>query len=282
MAARTSIPPIRYILLTVFAVISVIFIVAPLVVIIVNSFSSVAYNIFPPEGFSLRWYKNLAGQTSFYSAAARSLLLASLTTILSLIIGTMAAYALTRYRLVGKNLIQGFLLSPIVLPKIVLGVAVFMFFVQIGVLRSYSSLLLTHTLVSVPFVIAIVTAALLNFDWTVQEAAMDLGAGPITTFVRVILPEISISMTLAGVLAFMTSFDQVETTLFLLRPGDETLPIEMFVYLQKWQDPTIAALSAVLIFFVALLVGALNRMIRSRAPSALLAKNIRDEGRGDG
>ena len=273
MATRAAVPPIRYILLALFAVAAVIFIVAPLAVIILNSFSSVAYNIFPPEGYSLRWYANLADQSSFYIAAARSLLLATLTTILSLIIGTMAAYALTRYRLAGRNIIQGFLLSPIVLPKIVLGVAVFMFFVQIGVLRSYSSLLLTHTLVSMPFVIAIIAAALLNFDWTVQEAAMDLGAGPITTFVRVILPEISISMTLAGVLAFMTSFDQVETTLFLLRPGEETLPIEMFVYLQKWQDPTIAALSAVLIFFVALLVGALNRMIRSRAPSVLLARN---------
>lgn len=277
MATR-SIPPVRYILLAVFTVLAVIFIVAPLAVIVLNSFSSVAYNVFPPEGYSLRWYKNLADQTSFYTAAARSVLLASLTTILSLIIGTMAAYALTRYRLIGKNLIQGFLLSPIVLPKIVLGVAVFMFFVQIGVVRSYSSLLLTHTLVSMPFVIAIVAAALLNFDWTVQEAAMDLGAGPITTFMRVILPEISVSMTLAAVLAFMTSFDQVETTLFLLRPGDETLPIEMFVYLQKWQDPTIAALSAVLIFFVALLVGALSRLIRSRPPSALLARHTRQEG----
>jgi putative spermidine/putrescine transport system permease protein len=273
MAVRSSLPPVRYILLTIFTVMAVIFIVAPLAVIILNSFSSVAYNVFPPEGYSLRWYKNLAEQTSFYSAAARSVLLASFTTILSVVIGTMAAYALTRYRLVGKNLIQGFLLSPIVLPKIVLGVAVFMFFVQIGVVRSYSSLLLTHTLVSMPFVIAIVAAALLNFDWTVQEAAMDLGAGPITTFVRVILPEISVSMTLAAVLAFMTSFDQVETTLFLLRPGDETLPIEMFVYLQKWQDPTIAALSAVLIFFVALLVSALSRLIRSRPPSVLLARH---------
>ena len=194
---------------------AVIFIVAPLVAIILNSFSSVAYNVFPPEGYSLRWYKNLAAQTDFYAAAGRSVLLASLTTILSLIIGTMAAYALTRYRLVGKNIIQGFLLSPIVLPKIVLGVAVFMFFLQIGVVRSYSSLLLTHTLVSMPFVIAIVAAALLNFDWTVQEAAMDLGAGPITTFVRVIMPEISVSVTLAA----GTGLHDV-----LRSGGDDTLP----------------------------------------------------------
>ena len=96
--------------------------------------------------------------------------------------------------------------------------------------------------------------------------------GRVTTFLRVILPEISVSMVFAAVLAFMTSFDQVETTLFLLRPGNETLPIEMFIYLQKWQDPTIAALSTVIIFVVALMVGALSRMIRRRPPSVLLAQ----------
>lgn len=91
---------------------------------------------------------------------------------------------------------------------------------------------------------------------------MDLGAGPVETFVRVILPEISVSVIVAGVFAFVTSFDQVETTLFLVRPGDNTLPIEMFLYLQKWQDPTIAALSSVLILFAAAIIGGLSLVLR--------------------
>ena len=266
--------PTRYVLLTIYSVLIVIFIVTPLAIIVLNSFSSVAYNVFPPEGYSLRWYLNLADQAEFYGAALRSVVLALLTTALSLVCGTMAAYALIRYRLPAANALRAFLFSPIVLPKIVLGVAVFMFFVQIGTVTSYSSLLLTHTLVSVPFVIAIVAAALMNFDWTVQEAAMDLGAGPLTTFLRVVLPEISVSMTISGVIAFMISFDQVETTLFLVRPGSNTLPVEMFLYLQRWQDPTIAALSGVLIVFAIILVMLLSRLIRNRRAAQVLIQGV--------
>ena len=254
---------LRYAALWTFTALGIVFILAPLVVVVVNSFSSVAYNIFPPEGFSTRWYQNLAGQAAFYAGAWRSLVLATLATVGSLIIGTMAGYALVRYRLPMPNLIKAFMLSPIVMPKIVLGVALFMFFVRIGTLGGYSSLLLTHMLVVLPFVISLISAALFSFDWTLQEAAMDLGAGPLETFFRVILPEISVSVIVAGVFAFVTSFDQVETTLFLVRPGDNTLPIEMFLYLQKWQDPTIAALSSVLILFAVAIIGGLSLVLRN-------------------
>jgi putative spermidine/putrescine transport system permease protein len=264
MGASGSGIPLRYLALWAFTLLGVIFILAPLAVVVVNSFSSVAYNVFPPEGFSTRWYENLAGQAAFYSGAWRSLVLASLATAGSLVVGTMAGYALVRYRLPMPNLVKAFMLSPIVMPKIVLGVALFMFFVRIGTLGGYSSLLLTHMLVVLPFVISLVSAALYNFDWTLQEAAMDLGAGPLETFFRVILPEISVSMVVAGVFAFVTSFDQVETTLFLVRPGDNTLPIEMFLYLQKWQDPTIAALSTVLILFAATIIGGLSLVLRNQ------------------
>jgi putative spermidine/putrescine transport system permease protein len=151
-----------------------------------------------------------------------------------------------------------------VLPKIVLGVALFMFFVRVRLIDNYSSLLVTHVLVILPFVIAMVSASLANFDWTLQEAAMDLGAGPIRTFFRVILPQISLSLAIAGLFAFITSFDQVETTIFMVRTGSNTLPVEMFLYLQKWQDPTIAALSSLLILFAVLLVLALSLMARGR------------------
>jgi putative spermidine/putrescine transport system permease protein len=255
---------LRYLALWTYTVLGIIFILAPLVIVVVNSFSAVAYNVFPPEGFSTRWYENLAGQAAFYGGAWRSLVLATLATLGSLVIGTMAGYALVRYRLPMPNLVKAFMLSPIVMPKIVLGVALFMFFVRIGTLGGYSSLLLTHMLVVLPFVISLVSAALFSFDWTLQEAAMDLGAGPLETFFRVILPEISVSMVVAAVFAFVTSFDQVETTLFLVRPGDNTLPIEMFLYLQKWQDPTIAALSTVLILFAAAIIGGLSLVLRNQ------------------
>jgi putative spermidine/putrescine transport system permease protein len=263
MQATASGIRLRYLALWSFTILGIVFILAPLAIVVVNSFSSVAYNIFPPEGFSTRWYANLAGQAAFYAGAWRSLVLATLATLGALVIGTLAGYALVRYRLPMPNLVKAFMLSPIVMPKIVLGVALFMFFVRIGTLGGYSSLLLTHMLVVLPFVISLVSAALYGFDWTLQEAAMDLGAGPLETFFRVILPEISVSMVVAAVFAFVTSFDQVETTLFLVRPGDNTLPIEMFLYLQKWQDPTIAALSTVLILFAMAIIGGLSLVLRN-------------------
>lgn len=270
-------PPVRYLALWTFTLLATVFILSPLLVTMVNSFSSVAYNVFPPEGFSTRWYANLAGQSAFYGAALRSIVLAVLATALSLTIGTMTAYALVRYRLPGSGLIRSVVLAPVVVPKIVLGVAVYMFFVRLGVSDDYSSLLLTHTLVAFPFVVAVVSAALANFDWSLEEAARDLGAGPLTTFRRVLLPQITASMVVSAVFAFVTSFDQVETTLFLVRPGANTLPIEMFLYLQKWQDPTIAALSVVLILFAAVLVALLGFILRNRQQALALLQRRSEE-----
>lgn len=254
----------RHWALTAFTALAGLFILAPLAVIILNSFSSVAYNMFPPPGYSTRWYANLAAQSDFYAAALRSVVLGLLATGLALILGTLTAYALTRTRLPGAGAVRAFVLAPIVIPKIVLGVALFMFFVRLGVADHYSSLLITHTLVTFPFVVAVLSAAFANFDWSLEEAARDLGAGALTTFFRVLLPEIRTSVIVSAIFAFVISFDQVETTLFLVRPGQETLPIEMFLYLQKWQDPTIAALSVVLIAFAGLLVAGLGLALRNR------------------
>jgi putative spermidine/putrescine transport system permease protein len=259
---RAARPQLRHVLLGLFAVATLVFIVAPLAIVVLNSFNNVAYNVFPPTEFSTRWYVNLFAQEAFYAAAWRSVLLATLSTAIALVVGVMASYALVRYRLPAPDLTKAFLLSPIVLPKIVLGVALFMFFVRIRMLDNYSSLLITHVLVILPFVIAMVSASLVNFDWTLQEAAMDLGAGPVLTFLRVILPQIALSVGISGVFAFITSFDQVETTIFMVRAGSNTLPVEMFLYLQKWQDPTIAALSSLLILFAIGIVALVSLMLR--------------------
>ena len=224
----------RHWALAAFTALAGLFILAPLAVIILNSFSSVAYNMFPPPGYSTRWYANLAAQSDFYAAALRSVVLGLLATGLALILGTLTAYALTRTRLPGAGAVRAFVLAPIVIPKIVLGVALFMFFVRLGVADHYSSLLMTHTLVTFPFVVAVLSAAFANFDWSLEEAARDLGAGPLTSFFRVLLPEIRTSVIVSAIFAFVIAFDQVETTLFLVRPGqrdaadrDVPLPAEM-------------------------------------------------------
>ncbi|WP_127520033.1 ABC transporter permease [Mesorhizobium sp. Z1-4] len=275
MATR-SLPHYRYLLLGAFAVLGALFVVSPLAVVVLNSFSAVAYNVFPPEGFSPRWYINLFQQESFYLAALRSVILALTATAVAMVVGTMAAYSIVRYRRRWADMAKAALLSPIVLPNIVLGVAVFMFFIRIGMYGTYFSLVATHVVVVLPFVTAVLTAALANYDWTQQEAAMDLGAGPLRTFFRITMPQISISMVVSALFAFVTSFDQVETTLFLVRAGDNTLPIEMFLYLQKWQDPTIAALSSVLIAFALMIVAVLSIFMRNKELPASLLRQDRE------
>jgi len=242
-----------------------IFVLFPLIITFVNSFSSVAFNIFPPPGFSLRWYENLAAQTNFYAAAGRSLYLAALVTVVTLAIGTMAAYAVTRYKFRGRGLITGLIMAPVVIPNLAIGVAVFMFFVHIQMIGSYSNLVFVHSLVALPFVFVIISVGFANFDWSLEEAARDLGAGPFRTFFKVLMPQIKINFIVAGVYAFTTSFDQVETTLFLVRPGENTLPVEMFLYLQSWQDPTMSALAVVLILFAAVLLVGLSAVIQKRS-----------------
>lgn len=277
MRRAVSWPHWRHAALGAFAIAALLFILAPLAIVVVTSFSSQSYTVFPPEGYSLRWYARLMQQTTFLVAAWRSLLLALLSTALSLIIGTMAAYALVRYRPSGRDALKAFFLSPIVLPKMVLGVAVFMLVVRIGMVGSYWTLLLTHVLICVPFVVAIVSASLANFDWSLQEAALDLGARPLTAFVRVILPQIGVGVFISGLLAFVTSFDQVETTMFLMRPGDSTLPIEMFLYLQRWQDPTIAALSSILILFAGVLLALTSFVLRRLRLTTALSSAGKDQ-----
>ncbi len=267
---KARFPHPRYLMLGAFAVLGVLYVAAPLAVVVLNSFSSVAYNVFPPEGFSFRWYQNLFQQSDFYDAAVSSVLLALVATVVAMIVGSMAAYSIVRYRRGWADIVKAALLSPIVLPHIVLGVAVFMFFIRIGMYGTYFSLVATHVLVVLPFVIAVLTAALANYDWTLEEASMDLGAGPLRTFFKVTMPQISVSMTVSALFAFVTSFDQVETTLFLVRAGDNTLPIEMFLYLQKWQDPTIAALSSVLIAAAFMIVAVLSLLTRNKDLPATL------------
>jgi putative spermidine/putrescine transport system permease protein len=230
------------------------FILLPLVIVILYSFSSVAYGVFPPPGFSLRWYANLLQQPAFGRAFLRSVGIGVAATSLALGTGFLGALVLVRARFPGREALQAFLLSPIVMPKIVLGVGWFIFFARLGMQGGVLPLILAHTIVVLPFVVNILAANLVGLDPSLEEAAQDLGASPPIVIWRIVLPQIRSGLTVSALLAFIVSFDQVESSLFLTRGENNTLPIEMFLYMEKWQDPTIAALSACLILFAFLLV----------------------------
>ncbi|HWC05147.1 MAG TPA: ABC transporter permease [Methylomirabilota bacterium] len=234
------------------------FILLPLGIVVLYSFSSVAYGVFPPPGLSLRWYVHLLDQPAFGRAFLRSLGIGVAATGLAMAVGVPAALALVRGCFPGRDALQAFLLSPIVMPKIVLGVGWFIFFARLGIQGGVLPLILAHTIVVLPFVINIVAANLVGLDSALEEAAQDLGASRWTVVWRIVLPQIRSGLVVSALLAFLVSFDQVESSIFLTRGENNTLPIEMFLYMEKWQDPTIAALSALLILFAfTLVVGAL-------------------------
>lgn len=232
---------------TVWLVVVFVFVLAPLVVIVVNSFSSVAYGAWPPPGWSTRWYANLLAQDGLGAAAVLSLQVAVAATILATALGTATALALVRHRAPGSRLMESFSLSPTVVPKVAFGFAGFIFLHRIGLFGGVAGLVLTHVVITLPFVVIVMTAALVRADATLDEAAADLGARPLRAFLLATLPQVRSAVVAAALFAFIISFDEVDMTVFLLTPDQTTVPVWMFTYMQKYQDPTLAALSAILI-----------------------------------
>lgn len=248
--------------LTGFLALLLLFIAAPIIIVIVNSFNSVPYSIFPPQGFSLRWYRNLLELREFHRAFTNSLLIAGGATALALLCGIPASLVLVRSRLPALGVLKAFFLSPIVAPKVVLGVALLILFLRMRIFATLGSIVLAHAVLTLPFVIAMISASLVNLDRSLEEAAMDLGARPLQVFLLVTLPQIRTGVVVATAFSFIISWDQLETTIFLVRPALHTLPIEMFIYMERWQDPTLAALSTVLILLTALGLAIFSLLLR--------------------
>jgi putative spermidine/putrescine transport system permease protein len=223
------------------------FMLAPILFVLVYAFSSASYAVFPPPGYSVRWFVKLFQQDALFRAALNSLVVAVVATALSLICGTLASLALVRYRFLGRDALRAGFLAPLVVPRIAFGVAMLIYVVVLRRLGSLESLAIAHLMVTLPFAISILSAALVAADRSLEEAAADLGAPPLVTFWRVTLPQIRTGLAVSGFFAFIISWDQVETSLFLVKTDNMTLPVAMFYYLQRQQDPVIAALSTFLI-----------------------------------
>jgi len=205
------------------------------------------------------------------SGARLSLEIAAVTACLALLIGPPAAFVLTRHLRLADGW-RTFLTAPIVIPQIVFGLAMFIFFLGLGLYGTMLSIVLTHLVVTLPFAVIVMGAAFLDLE-PLEEAAMDLGARVPQVVWHVIVPQIRLPRLAAGAFAFIISFDQLETTLFLVRPGVMTLPVRMFLYLETFQDPTMAALSTLLILGVAAGLAAFGLVFRRRGlgPVGILA-----------
>ena len=224
--------------LTAFVVLVYIFLFAPLVIIAMTSIGTENYIAFPPKGFSLQWFMNVFTSESFMNSMITSLGISTIATVIALIIGMPAAYGLSRFDFKGKSLLKNFFFSPLMIPAIVVGFSLFQFLLV--------KLNLTVTLVIIPYIIRVVGSSLEVFDYAIEEAAMSLGCKKSQTFFKVVLPNITSGVMAAFMLAFINSFNNVPVSMFLTGPGVSTLPITMMNYVEYNYDPTVSALSVIL------------------------------------
>ncbi|AGZ41419.1 ABC transporter permease subunit [Actinoplanes friuliensis] len=227
-----------------------IILVAPTLVVIPMSFSASETFRFPPDGWTLRWYENLFTSPEWTAAILNTLQVGIYTAVIATVLGTMAAFGLARLRPRWRGPVNGFLLSPMIVPHILVALVVFSAFLQLGLNGTLIGIILAHTAMALPFVVIAVTARLQGMDGRLPGVAASLGASPISAFRRVTLPLVLPGILSGAVLAFVTSLDEVVIALFLQAPGAITLPVQMFNSITVQIDPTISAASSLMVVLV--------------------------------
>jgi putative spermidine/putrescine transport system permease protein len=230
-----------------FSAMVLLFLIAPVLIVIPMSFSGGSSLSFPPTGFSLQWYDNFFSRADWTSATIQSFRVAGAVMVLATTIGTLASLALVRGAFRGKQLVNILLISPIIIPNIVIAIAIFSLYSSLRLTGNYVGIVLAHTVFALPFVIIVITATLRGFDVRLEHAAQNLGASPIRTFQYVTLPIIAPGVFAAALFSFIASFDELIIALFIAGAQNRTLPIRMFEGLRLEIDPTIAAVSTLLI-----------------------------------
>ncbi|MFK4437698.1 ABC transporter permease [Paenibacillus sp. RC21] len=244
-----------------FSLLVFVFLLGPLLIISVTSFEPGTVLKFPPQGFSLRWYQNIFEVDLFMSTFKTSIVVSLLGNILALLIGMPAAYALSRFSFYGKDALNALFLSPLLIPGIVLGFTLLRYLIIVYHLPVYAGLLIGHTVIMLPFIIRVIASSLSNFDFAIEEAALSLGAGRLETFFKVVLPNIRSGIIAAILIAFLESFNNVDISVFMTGPGFSTLPIQMLTYVENYFDPTIAAISVMLMILTGILMFLIERLM---------------------
>ena len=239
------------------------FLVAPLFVIIPLSFNAEQYIHFSdkmlaldPDAFSLRWYEDMIYGTKnpWGLAAKNSIIIAFFATIGSTILGTVAALGLSSRHMPYKAAFMAVLISPMIVPLIISGTAIFFFMAKVGLAATHTGIVLAHIILGTPFVVITVTATLTGFDHSVTRAAASLGSNPVNTFMKITLPLILPGVISGALFAFVTSFDEVVVVLFLAGLETTTIPIQMWVGLREQLSPTIMAVATCLIIMSTLIL----------------------------
>jgi putative spermidine/putrescine transport system permease protein len=229
------------------------FLVAPILAIVPLSFNAGSFFSYPMEGISLRWYAQAFGSHDWQLAFANSIGIGAVATLIATCLGTLAALGLSRPVFPFRTIIMPLLISPMIIPIVVVAAGFYLIFAPLGLVNSYMGVVLAHAALGTPFVVITVTASLLSFDQSLLRAASGLGARPWTTFRRVTLP--------------VATFDEVIVILFIGVPEQRTVPRQMWSGIRDQIDPSILAVATVLIVFATLLFTAMN-WLRGRAAAA--------------
>ena len=252
-------------LLYVICALVLLFLLLPIFIVVPMSFSGSLYLDFPPRGFSLQWYERFLNSPEWTAAFWTSLQAGIFATLLACALGTAAALGLARSRFPGKSLVVGFLVSPMIVPVIVLAIAVYAVYAKLKLVGSLLGLVLAHAALGLPFVIVTVSATLQRVDERLEHAALSLGATPLKTFRHVLFPLIRPGMIAGAVFAFIASWDDVVVALFISGTRSATLPKRMWEGLRSEVDPTIAAVSTLLVLFSVALMLVLELLRRRSA-----------------
>jgi len=236
------------------------FTLAPLVVVCLVAFTDKGYLSMPFDGASWRWFAAILDNPEFVDGFWFSLQLGVASATLALVLSVPAALAIGRYSFPGRGAINAFLLSPLMIPHLVLGVAFLRFFSEADLNGTYLGLVLAHTLLIMPYALRLVLSGTSGIDPTLEHAAHSLGASSWTTFKRVTLPLLMPGIASGWVLAFITSFDELTMSIFLASPSSTTLPVRMYLHIEETIDPLVASVSAVLIFITLALMLVLDRL----------------------
>lgn len=245
----------------------IIFLMLPIIITIATSLTSSSVYTLPPPEWSLRWYKSLERRSGLWDAVQLSLNLALISTAISIVLGTMAAIAVSRGEFRGKQAIATFTVSPLMMPGLVVGVAMLQFFREIGLRDAYWSLLLAHVVITLPFVMRTLLASMGTFDFSLIDAARTLGLSYPRAIFKVLIPNLAPAYLTGGLFAFLASMDNYPISIFLTDARNKTLPIKMLQYLEEQPDPSLAAMSsglimmAIIVLVVASRTVGLNRMI---------------------
>lgn len=236
----------------------------PAIVVVMTSFNPGEILSFPPNGFSLRWYEKALTYPDFRVAFRTGLIVALVSSTLALVIGSALSFLVVRYQFAAKNLLEGILSSPLIIPHFTTGFGFLLLGAHLNLNQTYTIIIMTHVVLVLPFVARAVYVSLLNIDPNFERSAANLGASPFMVLTRVTIPLIIPGMAGGWLVAAILSLTEFSASLYVTASRTQTLPVAMYNYIREYTDPTVAAVSALLIIGTMLILMIANHFLGLR------------------